>query len=219
MTSAREEILGRIRAAKQDLDLPPVEVDWVYGRTTGDPVHRDHAQVVDLFVERVEDYQAVVDRAGAAEVPGRMVAALQRYGATSVVLPAGLPDDVVAAIRDAGVEVREDDHLSPAQLDEIGAVVTTSAVGFAETGTIVLDHGPGQGRRALTLVPDIHVCLVRADQVTTDVPEGLAREVDSIRAGQPQTWISGPSATSDIELSRVEGVHGPRTLHVVVSEG
>jgi len=111
-----------------------------------------------------------------------------------------------------------DDDLDAADLDTTDAVLTTATVGIAETGTIVLDHGPGQGRRALTLVPDRHVCVVRADQVVPDVPDAMAPLGGSIAAGRPLTWISGPSATSDIELTRVEGVHGPRTLHVVLVE-
>ena len=112
--------------------------------------------------------------------------------------------------------VTDDPVLSHQQLDGTGAVVTGSRVGIAETGTIVLDHAADQGRRALSLVPDLHVCVIRADQVVSDVPEAVQRLQASIDARQPLTWISGPSATSDIELNRVEGVHGPRTLHVLL---
>jgi L-lactate dehydrogenase complex protein LldG len=156
---------------------------------------------LDLFSERVEDYRAVVERCAEDEVEARIVAALD--GATAVV-PAGLPWSVPDSVPDTGQPATE--------LDRLDAVVTTATVGIALTGTIVLDHGAGQGRRALSLVPDLHVCVVRADQVVPGVPDAVAL-LDPVR---PQTWISGPSATSDIELNRVEGVHGPRRLHVLV---
>ncbi|RLV49049.1 lactate utilization protein C [Nocardioides mangrovicus] len=189
--TAREEVLARVRAAVRD--AASVE------RPTPVP---GAAGGVELFCERVADYRAVVEQCTADELPARVAAALS--GLTYVV-----PDGLWLDLPDG---VRDEPTLSAAELDGIDAVVTAAAVGIAETGTIVLDHGPGQGRRALTLVPDHHLCLVRADQVVPDVPDAVAR----LDPSRPLTWISGPSATSDIELTRVEGVHGPRHLHVVV---
>ncbi|GEM_PF-27127 len=214
--SAKEEILRRIRTALADIpDLPPeqdVPVAWEYGR----PTRSDG--VLDLFVERVEDYKAQVIRCRTREVPGRISEALRSHGARSVVLPAGLEPRWREAVHTGGFEIREDEpHLDRAHLDATDAVVTACCVGAAESGTIMLDHRPDQGRRALTLVPDLHVCVIRADQVVSDVPEAVARLAPSVREERlPLTWISGGSATSDIELSRVEGVHGPRTLVVLL---
>jgi L-lactate dehydrogenase complex protein LldG len=191
--SARDEILGRVRAAT----ATAVAAEYVA------PVRATVAGSVDLFVERVEDYRAVVERCSATDLTARVLAATQDC---SVVVPEGLGVEVPGAVVDAG--------LSALELDAIDAVVTEATVGIAETGTIVLDHRPGQGRRAITLVPDRHVCIVRADQVVADVPDA----VSLLDPQRPLTWISGPSATSDIELSRVEGVHGPRQLHVIVVE-
>ena len=152
-------------------------------------------------MERVADYRAVVEQCAPDELAGLVAAAVSGH---SVVVPEGLGFEVAGAVIDTG--------LSSAELDAIDAVVTEARVGIAETGTIVLDHGAGQGRRAITLVPDRHICVVRQDQVVADVPEAVAL----LDPRRPQTWISGPSATSDIELDRVEGVHGPRNLHVIV---
>jgi L-lactate dehydrogenase complex protein LldG len=152
-------------------------------------------------VERVEDYRAVVERCSGANLADRVTAAIE---GSSVVVPDGLGVEITGAVVDHG--------LGPLELDAIDAVVTEAVLGIAETGTIVLDHRAGQGRRAITLVPDRHVCIVRADQVVADVPDAVAL----LRPDRPHTWISGPSATSDIELNRVEGVHGPRNLHVIV---
>ena len=157
-----------------------------------------------LFAERVADYRAVVERCSAGQLAARLQAALPEG---RVVVPAGLSVTVPDAVVDG-----QQGGLSAADLDACAAVVTDATVGIAETGTIVLDHGPGQGRRAITLVPDVHICIVRADQVVADVPDAMPR-LDPTR---PLTWISGPSATSDIEFDRVEGVHGPRTLHVLL---
>lgn len=199
--SAREEILASVRRALADADTPWPTVPRGY-RSPDTPA--DRAALVDLFVERVEDYRAIVTRCGPDEVSVHVTHALTTAGATRIVVPDGLDWQIDGAGADTGQ--------SAAQLDEMDAVVTGASVAIASTGTIVLSHGPGQGRRALTLVPDVHVCVVREAQVCGDVPEAVAL-LDPV---SPQTWISGPSATSDIELQRVEGVHGPRTLHVLV---
>ncbi len=217
-TEAREAILSRIRTALADVPAVPVEQDspiaWAYGQP------RVLDDVLDQFEDRVVDYRAGFERCSAADLPVRVVEALRSHGVTSTVLPAGLDGAVVDAVGAAGLAVsRDEPALSRPELDATGAVVTTCAVAAAETGTIMMDHGPGQGRRALSLVPDVHVCIVGADQVVSDVPEAVARIAGSVRQQRPITWISGGSATSDIELSRVEGVHGPRTLHVLLVEG
>ena len=190
---ARDEILGRVRRA-----LAGVEPGYAVPPS---PRIAPVPDVVGHFAERVADYRAVVERCPAADLAARVAAALP--AGARVVVPAGLTVPVPGADEDAG--------FTAAELDDYDAVVTEARVGIAETGTIVLDHGPGQGRRAISLVPDRHVCIVRADQVVPDVPDALPL----LDPRRPHTWISGPSATSDIELDRVEGVHGPRTLHVL----
>jgi L-lactate dehydrogenase complex protein LldG len=196
--SARDEILSGVRRALASADRSAVTVPRSYRDTR--PADDG---TLDLFVERVEDYRAVVVRCAADEVEARIADALPPH--CRVLVPDGLPWQVPGAVSDEG--------LSAAELDALDAVVTGATVAIATTGTIVLSHGPGEGRRAITLVPDLHVCVVRADQVVDDVPDAVA----VLDPGRPSTWISGPSATSDIELSRVEGVHGPRTLHVIVA--
>jgi L-lactate dehydrogenase complex protein LldG len=166
--------------------------------------------VVDLFCERVADYRAVVERCTERQLPARLRAALADLRGGRVVVPPGLSVTLPDAVVDG-----QPAELTAAELDGCAAVVTDATVGIAETGTIVLDHGAGQGRRAITLVPDVHVCIVRADQVVADVPDAMPR----LDPSRPLTWISGPSATSDIELTRVEGVHGPRSLYVLVVSG
>lgn len=215
--NAREEILTRVRGALGDvvetdsaIDVP---IPWVYGRPTAMP------DILERFVEMTVDYKAVVRRVPAAGVSQAVGEMLVAAGVSSAVLPAGLDEAWCAAIVAAGITVHRDEpQLSRKQLNAIDAVVTASAVSIAETGTIVLDHADDQGRRALTLVPDTHLVVVRADQVVSDVPEAVGRLAGAITGGSPLTWISGGSATSDIELIRVEGVHGPRTLLVILAE-
>ena len=213
--SAREDILQRIRTATADVTEPDpaldVPVEWTYGQPLAT------ADVLADFVEKVEDYKARVVRVAEDGIGGAIVDALAGLDTASAVLPEGLPDAWVQAVTAAGVTVfRDDPELSHAELNLIAAVVTTAAVGMADSGTIALDHGLGQGRRALSLLPDCHVCVVRSEQVVSDVPEGIARLAPALRARRPVTWLSGGSATSDIELSRVEGVHGPRHLWVIL---
>ncbi|GGU37579.1 LutC/YkgG family protein [Nocardioides albus] len=198
MTDARTEILARVREA---LAGSTVELPETSAPRDLAPVATP--EVVELFAERVADYRAVVERCGTEELEERIAAALP---AGEVVVPPGLSIGVAGAIVDNGA-------LTAAELDQIAAVVTEARVGIAETGTIVLDHTPDQGRRAISLVPDTHICIIREDQLVADVPDAIAL----LDPARPQTWISGPSATSDIELDRVEGVHGPRTLHVLIT--
>lgn len=205
--SAREEILSRIRDALGDRPVAPtIPRDYDRAPATG-------TDVVALFAERAADYRATVTRVPAAGLPAAISAALTERGARTIGVPVGLPSDWLGSVSTADIRA-DDPPLSVADLDALDGVVTGAALAVALTGTIVLDAGPEQGRRVLTLLPDYHLCVVRAEQIVGTVPEALAR----LTPTRPQVWISGPSATSDIELSRVEGVHGPRTLHILIAE-
>lgn len=203
----RTEVLARVRAALRGA-TPPDPVPRAYRR--GGEHAAGAPELLDLLADRLVDYRAAVHRVPAAGLPGALadiVAATLPAGGRLVV-PAGLPP----AWAPPGALV-DDGTLTAAQLDEVAGVLTACAAAAAETGTIALDSSADQGRRALSLVPDRHICVVRADQVVQTVPELLAR----LDPGRPLTLVSGPSATSDIELHRVEGVHGPRTLVVVLT--
>lgn len=213
MTAARDEILARIRAALVDVpdtERPAdVEVARDYRRggelTAGERVER--------FAERVRDYQADVRRVTADELPGAVDAVCTELGLGTVAVPPELPQ----RWRPTAAEVVPDDGLSAEQLDAIDGAVTGCATAIAETGTIVLDGQAHSGRRLLTLVPDHHLCLVTEDQIVELVPEAIALLAPAVTERQvPVTLVSGPSASSDIELSRVEGVHGPRHLVVLI---
>jgi L-lactate dehydrogenase complex protein LldG len=214
--SSREEVLARIRAANAAAGYPkPPDVPRDYRRRGEHPPGAP--ALLELFRDRLVDYKATVLVATPDTIPATIATALA--GITGrVVLPPGLPEDWWPAKND---DAKNDDPvfrdgeshpLSPAELDASAAVVTACAAACATTGTIALDGSPDQGRRALSLVPDVHVCVVRAEQVVQTVPELLA----ALDPRRPITFVSGPSATSDIELERVEGVHGPRTLIVVL---
>ncbi len=213
MTSARDEILGRIRAALAD--VPAGE------RPEQVPVPRDYRQdgeltgeaLVERFAERVRDYDASVRRTTRDGVAAAVAAACADMDVRRVVIPPGLP----AEWRPAGLEAVEDDALTVHQVDEIDAALTGCAVAIAETGTLILDGQGLSGRRLLTLVPDHHVCVVAAGQISDLVPEAVRALTSAVRQqGVPVTLVSGPSASSDIELARVDGVHGPRHLTVVI---
>jgi len=211
--STRERILGRVRRALADVpkDDQPYEqaVPREYLREHGD---RGTAQNIDLLAENLADYRAVVHRCETGELAAVIGRLLAERGAKTVVVPPGLDEEWLGATDAERIPDRAGS--TPYELDRVDSVVTGCAVAIAETGTIVLDGGPGQGRRALTLVPDLHVCVVREPDVVELVPEAF----DRLDASRPLTFVSGPSATSDIELERVEGVHGPRRLVVVVPD-
>jgi L-lactate dehydrogenase complex protein LldG len=201
VSAAREQMLGRIRAALGPAPAAPVP-PRAY-RQAGAA-----AGSVELFCQRVADYKANVFRVtGEAEIEQAIATACEQRGSRRVVRAPGAPwaADFPADSPDT----------PPAELDSVDAALTGCALGIAETGTIVLDGSPLCGRRALTLVPDHHICVVRADQVVAGVPDAIEALADAAQGGRPLTFVSGPSATSDIELQRVEGVHGPRKLDVI----
>jgi L-lactate dehydrogenase complex protein LldG len=201
--NARDEVLRRVRAARP---TEPVTVPREYRDVD------DGDDLVELLVDRLLDYKATVRRCDAGGLSGAVGELLS--GASAVVTPGGVPESWLAGYQGQVVRDGEPRPLAVADLDAPGvAVLTGCAVAVARTGTLILDAGPDQGRRALTLVPDHHVCVVHSGQIVGGVPEALARLADPTR---PLTLVSGPSATSDIELDRVEGVHGPRRLDVVV---
>jgi L-lactate dehydrogenase complex protein LldG len=209
--SARDDVLARVRgahAAAPPPDLAYERVERAY-RSASD---LDHEALVERLVDRLLDYKALVRHCGPDAVAPTVATALGDRGVRSVVVPAGLQPGWLDQLGDEVTVHRDEGQLTVAELDTLDGVLTGCAVAVAETGTLVLDGSAGQGRRVVSLIPDYHLCIVRADQVVADVPQ-LVAAVDLTR---PVTLISGPSATSDIELNRVEGVHGPRTLEVIL---
>ncbi|MDX3569616.1 LutC/YkgG family protein [Streptomyces sp. ID05-47C] len=210
--SSRERILGRVRRALADVpgDEPSYEdaVGRDYLREHGD---RSIEETVELLAENLADYRAIVHRCSADDLAATIAGMLAARGTRTVLAPPGLDPGWLAAT-DAE-RLPDLAGSTPDELDRVDSVVTACAVAVAETGTIVLDGSPDQGRRRITLVPDHHICVVRVpEQVVSSVPQAMER----LDPARPLTWISGPSATSDIELDRVEGVHGPRTLEVIL---
>ncbi|MEJ7843012.1 MAG: lactate utilization protein C [Rubrobacter sp.] len=216
MATAKEKILWRVRRATRDVpeDERPedVPVERGYRKEGGGA----RAEIVARFAENVAEYEATVHRVERGALPGRIGEILTRRGLKKLVVPSDLPEGWVPR----GGEVLRDEknsRLTNEELDGADGVLTGCTLGISQTGTIVLDAGPGQGRRALTLLPDYHLCVVREEQVVDLVPEAFARLEETVKGeGRAVTFISGPSATSDIELNRVEGVHGPRALEVLI---
>ena len=199
--SAREEILGRVRAA-------------IAGAQAGGPIPREYRTTtddgLDVFLDRLAHYDAVTNVVDPNDLTETIRTALNSR--RQIVVPAGIPEHWTTEVE---YPLTDDPPLTHDQIDASDGVITTCAVAIAQTGTIVLDAGPGMGRRALTLLPDYHLCVVRHDQIVSSVPEAIARlETHTTR---PLTFISGPSATVDIEMTRVRGVHGPRNLEVIVA--
>jgi L-lactate dehydrogenase complex protein LldG len=205
VSGARAEVLGRIRAALGAGVAVP-EVPRAYrgaGAGSGD--------VVERFCERAAEYRASVTRLVGDDLVGTVARLCEQRAARRIAAPPGSRYVI------PGVEVVVDDpQLSPRALDALDGVLTGCALAIADTGTIVLDGGERSGRRALTLVPDWHICVVEAESIVAGVPDAIAALAPTAAEGRPITLVSGPSATSDIELDRVEGVHGPRTLDVLV---
>jgi L-lactate dehydrogenase complex protein LldG len=214
MSSAREEVLSRIRAALDDVPSAETPAAVAVARDYRHTGWRSREQLVEYLAERVADYAAEVRRVAAADLADAVTAACAERGLHRVAVPPGLP----AGWRPRDVELVEDEGLTAAELDRVDGAVTGCAAAIAETGTLVLDASPVCGRRALTLVPDHHICIVLAGQVVELVPEAIAAVAPAVRdSRRPITLVSGPSASSDIELSRVEGVHGPRDLLVLIA--
>jgi L-lactate dehydrogenase complex protein LldG len=217
VTTAKETVLWRIRHATSDVPEQERPEDVTVGRGYRTEEEAAREEIVARFAERTAEYEAKVHRVAHEELPGTIEEALKRRGVKRLVVPPYLPKAWIPE----NVETLSDtahSRLTNKELDESDGVLTGCALGIAQTGTIVLDAGRAQGRRALTLLPDYHLCVVREEQIVGLVPEAFARLEKTVKAeGRAITFISGPSATSDIELNRVEGVHGPRTLEVLIS--
>jgi L-lactate dehydrogenase complex protein LldG len=211
--NAREEVLARIAAAHRAAAPPNLRYEDITRdyRTTSDA---SAAALTELLIDRLVDYRALVRQCSTDDLAATIAAAIAERGARTVVVPSGLDSSWTANLSASVItdEPSTGDQLSVAELDGVDGVITSCAAAIAETGTLILDGTAGQGRRVLTLIPDYHLCVVLPDQICADVPQALAR----LEPTRPLTMISGPSATSDIELNRVEGVHGPRTLEVII---
>jgi L-lactate dehydrogenase complex protein LldG len=215
--SARAEVLRRIRSALGDvprIDESAIHAEWeAIPRNYIRSATRSHEAILELLEDRLRDYEATVVRAQFGAVGAQIARMLSDRNLRRLVVPAGLAEALGEPLP-AGFEFLTDSDFSSAELDAFDGVVTAATLAIAETGTLVLQNLPGQGRRAPTLVPDYHLCIVRATDVVETVPEAFARLAPT--AGLATTFISGPSATADIEMTRIKGVHGPRTLEVIL---
>lgn len=213
MSAAREEIMQRIRAAKGTSIAETVAASYLTlerSYQTAASLSREH--ILDLFEERLRDYDAHVYRVEADGVGQKVEAVLRERNVTKVLVPEGLP-----AAWQRGASFVVDTGFSSTELDQFSSVMTTATLGIAETGTIVLQTAPGQGRRAITLVPDYHLCVLPCSAVVETVVEAM-RILETTKT-LPTTFFSGPSATADIEMTRIKGVHGPRFVDVILVDG
>jgi L-lactate dehydrogenase complex protein LldG len=214
---ARDEVLRRIRAAiggAAVADAALIGAEWdglARGYKRAGSLGRE--AVLEMLKDRLRDYDAVVVRVRAGEVGAAIGRMLSERGKRRLVVPVGLMEALGEGLPE-GFEFVVDEGFAAAELDGFEGVVTASTVAIAETGTIVLQNVAGQGRRAATLVPDYHLCVVRSTDVVETVPEAMARLAAT--AELATTFVSGPSATADIEMTRIKGVHGPRFLDVLL---
>lgn len=217
MSSSKGIILGRIRKALDNVPTGEQPENLEIPRHYRQKGELPHEKVIDLFTERVGEYKAEVKRITVNALQSAISTACRGQNVGRLVVPPGFPADWLPD----NPELMHDSPESPLSyqdLDDSDGVITTCALAVAQTGTIILDAGKGQGRRALTLLPDYHLCIVREDQIVELFPEAVVHFDPEVQSDLPPiTFISGPSATSDIELSRVEGVHGPRRLEVIIT--
>lgn len=216
MSKAKEKILANIQQALKDVPEEERPKDVTVPRKYRQKGELAGEELVSLFAKRMNEYEAKVIRSTQKELTDIIAESCRREQVENLIIPTGFPEDWLP---DSITPVRDtiESPLTHQELNESDGVITLCALAIAQTGTIILDAGKGQGRRVLTLLPDYHICIVREQQIVELVTEGFAHFDTAVKdAGPPITFISGPSATSDIELSRVEGVHGPRRLEVVI---
>jgi L-lactate dehydrogenase complex protein LldG len=209
---ARSAVLARIRSANgHESSLATAQAEWQQiprDYTQSSPLSSE--QVIELLTERLHDYNAQVVRCRPDQAPNEIESIRQSRSLARFIIPPGFPPELLPG----GMQVTVDSGLTAPELDRFEAAISFATLALAETGTLVLQNLPGQGRRALSLVPDVHLCLVNVRDVVATVPEAFARLEST--STLPITFVSGPSATADIEMTRIKGVHGPRFLHVLL---